>query len=197
LDFIVTERHSESPPNVGDLVRRLRRARSLTLEALADRSGVSKSMLSQIERNRTNPTVATIWRLCDSLGVGIDAFFGQGPAARTLEVVTAHATPAIRSADGKCDLRILGPLDLGGLVEWYEVQAEAGAVLASEPHDPGTVEHLTVLDGSLVVESGGDRRPVGCGETVRYRADQPHAIRNEEAPTARALLVVVLRRPAT
>lgn len=189
-------RSLDSPPNVGDVVRRLRRARGLTLEDLAGRSGVSKSMLSQIEHNRTNPTVATVWRLGESLGVGIDAFFGGGPAPVPVEVLAAHATPAIRSADGRCTLRILGPLDLGGWVEWYAMEAEPGAALASQPHEPGTMEHLTVLEGGLTVESGEARQPAVAGETVRYRADQPHAIRNEGKTAARALLVVVLRRPA-
>lgn len=189
-------RSVDSPPNVGAFVRRLRRSRGLTLEEVAARSGVSKSMLSQIEHDRTNPTVATVWRLCESLGVGIDAFFGGGPTTPAVEVLAAHATPAILSADGRCTLRILGPMELGGTVEWYEVAAEPGAVLASKPHEPGTMEHLTVLEGGLTVESGDTRQPVAAGETVRYRADQPHAIRNDGAAAARALLVVVLRRPA-
>lgn len=192
----MTAQSLDSPPNVGDFVHRLRRARGLTLEDLAGRSGVSKSMLSQIEHNRTNPTVAIVWRLCESLGVGIDAFFGGGPAVAAVEVLAAHATPAIRSADGRCTLRILGPMELGGAVEWYAVDAEPGAVLASNPHESGTMEHLTVLEGALTVESGTTRQPVAVGETVRYRADQPHAIRNDQAVAARALLVVVLHRPA-
>lgn len=61
----MTAQSLDSPPNVGDFVHRLRRARGLTLEDLAGRSGVSKSMLSQIEHNRTNPTVAIVWRLCE------------------------------------------------------------------------------------------------------------------------------------
>ncbi|MBC8158087.1 MAG: helix-turn-helix transcriptional regulator, partial [Alphaproteobacteria bacterium] len=61
-------RVQDTPPNVGEFVRKLRRSRGLTLEDLAEGSGVSKSMLSQIERNKTNPTLATVWRLCECLG---------------------------------------------------------------------------------------------------------------------------------
>ncbi len=183
-----------TPPNVGQYVRRQRRARGLTLEELADRSGVSKSMLSQIERDQTNPTLATIWRLCDSLGVSVESFFGQDERTEAVEVLAAHATPSIRSADGGCELRILGPVALGGQMEWYDMRAQPGAELVSQPHEAGTFEHLTVLDGALVVESGGERRPLAAGETARYRADRPHAIRNEGDRPAQALLVVVLGR---
>lgn len=183
-----------TPPNVGKFVRRQRRARGLTLEELADRSGVSKSMLSQIERDQTNPTLATVWRLCESLGVTVEAFFGQDERAEAIEVLAAHGTPSIRSADGGCELRILGPLGLGGQVEWYDMRAQPGAELVSQPHEAGTVEHLTVLEGTLVVESGGERRPLAAQETARYRADRPHAIRNESGEAARALLMVILGR---
>jgi XRE family transcriptional regulator, regulator of sulfur utilization len=184
-----------APPNVGANVRRLRRAQKMTLDDLSARSGVSKSMLSQIERDQTNPTLATVWRLCESLGVSVETFFGGDKQGAAVERLSAHATPSIRSADGRCDLRILGPLDLGGSVEWYEVRAEPGAALISDPHEPGTMEHLTVLEGSMAIESGGERHKVAAGETVRYRADQPHAIHNDGKAPARALLVVMLRRP--
>ena len=193
--MILPNRLQDTPPNVGEFVRKLRRSRNLTLEDLAAGSGVSKSMLSQIERNKTNPTLATVWRLCECLGVSVDAMFGREEKPPVFDVLAGHATPSIRSADGKFELRILGPLDLGGLVEWYEVRAEPGAVLASEPHDPGTTEHLSVLDGVLAIEAGGEKRDVGADETVRYRADQSHAIRNDTEMPARALLVVMLSRP--
>ncbi|MCH9053002.1 MAG: helix-turn-helix transcriptional regulator [Proteobacteria bacterium] len=185
-----------SPPKVGTMLKRLRSAQNLTLDDLALRSGVSKSMVSQIERNRTNPTFATIWRLTNALGVGVEQVFrGEDAAQPVIELLPSHATPSITSADGKCRLRILGPLDLAGKVEWYEFDAEPGAALVSDPHGPGTVEHLTVLEGALEVESGGERAEVAAGNTARYRADENHAIRNTGADAAKALLVVVLRAP--
>ncbi len=65
----------------------------------------------------------------------------------------------------------------------------------SDPHGPGTVEPLTVLDGALEVESGGERAELAAGNTARYRADANHAIGNTGAGAAKALLVVVLRAP--
>ena len=182
------------PPSVGQVVHRLRRDNSLTLEELARRSGVSKSMLSQIERNRTNPTFATVWRLTNALGVGLDDVFRGDNRETAVDIVAAHATPTVTSADGKCLLRILGPLDLAGSAEWYELTAGPGAELVSEAHESGTTEHLSVFEGTLVVESGENSNPVGPGETARYAADQAHAVRNAGKKPARALMVVVLGR---
>ncbi len=81
-----------------------------------------------------------------------------------------------------------------GKVEWYEFDAEPGAALVSDPHGPGTVEHSTVLDGTLEVASGGESAEA-AGSTARYRADANHAIRNTGAGVAKALLVVVLQAP--
>ena len=183
----------DTPPKVGALLKRLRSAQNLTLDDVAKRAGVSKSMVSQIERDHTNPTLATIWRLTNALGVSVEQVFrGEEPDAPAVELVRGHATPSITSADGKCLLRILGPLELAGRVEWYEFEAKAGGALVSEPHEPGTVEHLTVLAGSLRVESGGRICEAAAGNTVRYRADTNHAIRNLGKAPAKALLVVIL-----
>ena len=185
---------SDTPPSVGETVHRLRRGHGLTLDELARRSGVSKSMLSQIERNRTNPTFATVWRLTNALGIGLEEVLRNGETEKTIDLVPGHAVPTIRSADGKCLLRILGPLDMAGSVEWYELIAEPGAALVSQAHDAGTTEHLSVLEGSFTVESGDQSMEVAPEATGRFRADQTHAIRNPGQETARAFLVVALNR---
>jgi len=190
----LTKGNGAVPPSVGGTVLKLRRARSLTLEALSQKSGVSKSMLSQIERNRTNPTFATVWRLTEALGVRLDEVFHAEEQRSVISVVQSHATPVIASADGKCRLRILGPVDLGGVAEWYDMSSEPGGVLSSDPHETGTMEHLTVLEGSFRIVSGEETTDVNEGETARYAADCPHEIRNAADGTARALLVVMTRR---
>ncbi|MBB6066243.1 helix-turn-helix domain-containing protein [Pseudoxanthomonas broegbernensis] len=183
------------PPCVGATLQSLRRARGLSLDELSRRAGVSKSMLSQIERNQTNPTVAVVWRLANALGVSIGELLDGGrPAEPSLSVLPAHATPTLRSPDGRCELRILGPIDLAGQYEWYELHVQPGGVLESQPHEPGAREHLTVLSGSLEVESGGERARARQGETVRYAVDVPHAIRNGAKSHATAMLVVAYGR---
>lgn len=181
------------PPAVGRTLAALRQSRALSLDELSRRAGVSKSMLSQIERNQANPTVAVVWRLANALGVPLAQLLGtpqdSGPAP--IEVVGASATPALRAADSRCELRILGPIGLAGRFEWYELTMQAGGTLLSAAHDHGAMEHLTVFEGTAEVVSGPHRQSVRAGETARYAVDVPHAIANPGKTALSALLVVV------
>lgn len=180
------------PPRVGAALAAQRQGRGLSLDALSRQAGVSKSMLSQIERGQANPTVAVVWRLATALGVPLPTLLGDAPPAEPLlATVLAHATPLLTSPDGKCELRILGPIDLAGRFEWYALTVQAGGVLASQPHEPGSREHLTVQSGQLEVGAGSETTRLRSGETARYAVDVPHRIHNPGKSAAQALLVVL------
>ena len=179
------------PPSVASTIKRLRKSRHLSLETLAQMSGVSRSMLSQIERDATNPTVATLWRITTALGVSIGEALGTQPHGADLDVVPGHALPLIGSADGLLTLRVLGPMSTAGSHEWYELSADPKGRLDSKPHAPGTSEHIFVTAGTLTVTSGDTERVVKAGELVRYNADVPHSIRNAGSKPASAWLTVL------
>ena len=181
------------PPRVGDTLSALRQSRALSLDELSRMAGVSKSMLSQIERAQANPTVAVVWRLANALGVPISELL-ENPSARpvpAVSLVPLQATPTLRNPEGSCELRILGPLALAGRFEWYALSLEPGGALVSEPHESGTQEHLTLVAGSIEVASGDERQRLKPGETARYAGDRPHAIRNVGKMSATGWLVVV------
>jgi XRE family transcriptional regulator, regulator of sulfur utilization len=186
-------KNSTEPPRVGDTLAALRQAQSLSLDELSRKAGVSKSMLSQIERGQANPTVAVVWRLANALGVPIAELLGNPPSPSTpaLQLVPAHATPALRSPDNLCELRILGPIESAGQFEWYELKLQVTGALESQAHEPGTQEHLTVVSGTVDVSAGTETQRVKAGETVRYAVDRPHTIRNVGKTIASAWLVVV------
>lgn len=181
-------------PDIGKTIKGLRAAKNLTLDQLSASSGVSKSMLSQIERNKTNPTVGTLWSLTEALNIDIGDLLGAAPKeqekASDITVTKSHKIPEISSADGLCTLRILGPLDLVSKVEWYELNMEKGAILDSEPHAKGTREHLTVLRGSVIISTGEEEKVLEAGDTARYNADNHHYIKNNEDWPAQAILIV-------
>lgn len=184
---------SVEPPRVGDALAKLREQQGLSLEELSRRAGVSKSMLSQIERAQANPTVAVVWRLANALGVPLGSLLGDAPtpAEPAITTVARHATPTLRGADAGCELRILGPIDLAGQFEWYELTLQAGSALESSAHEPGSFEHLSVQAGHIEVTAGEASATLGPGETARYAADQAHALRNRGRGTATAILVVL------
>lgn len=165
-----------------------RRSKGLSLDAVAKLSGVSRSMVSQIERGESSPTVATLWNLTQALHVDFAGLL-EGRATPGVEVMRAGAVPLIEGRGVGVRIRILSPAEAAGAHEVYDLSFAAGGALVSEPHGPGCREHLTVLEGALSVTSGEDEERIGPGDTARYAADRPHAIR-AEGGGARALLVV-------
>lgn len=185
---------NNSPPEVGATLQRLRLARGLTLEDLSRIAGVSKSMLSQIEREKANPTIAITWRLANALGVQIgELLSSEVRSADLIRVVDAHEIPTLPGAHAGYSLRILGPMDLAGKYEWYELILAPGGELASQAHDPGTGEHLTVISGAIELQVGSEKKKIRHGATARYSADHDHVIKNIGKTEAKALLVVVHR----
>ncbi len=167
-----------------------RAAKGLSLDALAKLSGVSRSMLSQIERGESSPTVASLWNLTQALKVDFSNLLDQEaePLPSIREIVSADVTPVIRNRAAGCEIRILSPAEEVGGNEVYDIRFSAGAALESSAHKKGCVEHLTVIDGLLEISSDEQTASVFAGDTIRYAADVEHTIRAAEP--ARALLIV-------
>jgi XRE family transcriptional regulator, regulator of sulfur utilization len=181
---------------LGKTVQRLRKAYNLSLSELSGQSGVAKSIISQIERNETNPTLATIWRLSRALDVSIERVLRAADDEPFLEKSSRGDTPILVSDDGKCRLAIIGWIKTVEWLQWYEFSADPGGVLESEAHQRGSVESLSVRDGELEVEVGGVTERAGAGETLRYRSDRPHTIRNISQKMASATMVCILKAAA-
>lgn len=159
-------------------VRQLRAARGWSLEALAAASGVSRSMLSQIERNRANPTLAVTLRISRAFGVPLAELVASEAAPPAIQVVRAGDKAYRYRSDRHCEIRTLSPLHLEKDVEFYEVRLKQGGELRSAAHYQGTREFLTVEKGRVRVESGESRDELGPGDSASYRADLAHAIVN-------------------
>ena len=181
---------------LGKTVQRLRKAYNLSLSELSEQSGVAKSIISQIERNETNPTLATIWRLAQALDVTIERVLRERDDSPFIEKISRGDTPILVSDDGKCRLAITGWIKTVDWLQCYDFSAEPGGVLDSDAHQPGAVESLSVIEGELQVEVAGETDFLRAGETLRYRADRPHLIRNAGEAPARAVMICILKAAA-
>jgi XRE family transcriptional regulator, regulator of sulfur utilization len=132
---------------LGRTIQRLRKNYNMSLSELSDQSGVAKSIISQIERNETNPTLATIWRLSQALDVSIDRFLVQNDDEPFVEKTTKNEMPVLRSDDGKCRIAIIGWIKTVEWLQWYDFEAEPGGILESDAHQRGSIECLSVLSG--------------------------------------------------
>jgi XRE family transcriptional regulator, regulator of sulfur utilization len=178
---------------LGKTIQRLRKAYNLSLSELAEQSGVAKSIISQIERNETNPTLATIWRLSQALDVSIERVLATSDEEPFIDRSSRADTPILVSEDGKIRLAIIGWIKTIEWLQWYDVQSDSGGVLDSDGHQRGSVECLSVIEGDFEVEVGGVTQRAKAGETLRYRCDRPHTVRCVGDTAGRAFMVCILK----
>ncbi len=198
------ETPSSSPPSppapadaisrhLGSRVKQLRAGRGWSLEALANASGVSRSMLSEIEREQANPTLAVTLRIARAFGLTLGELLEMPGAASAVVVIRANDHTYHYRSDKDCRIRTLSPLNLEKDVEFYEVRLEPGGALRSSPHFEGTREFLTLKKGRLRIESAADAEELDAGDSASYRADVPHALINAGKTEALAFLIVIYR----
>ncbi|CAD0186529.1 anaerobic benzoate catabolism transcriptional regulator [Ruegeria sp. THAF57] len=169
-------------------LKEARRAKGLSLEAVANLSGVSRSMVSQIERGESSPTISTLWNLTRALQVDFAGLLEESDSADQIEVLRSAEVPSIDNMGQNCRIRILSPPEEAGGHEVYDIYFEQDGGLTSQPHARGAREQLTVLEGAVRITSGSATRDLKQGDTARYAADVAHSITAEG--TARVFLIV-------
>jgi transcriptional regulator with XRE-family HTH domain len=168
---------SDLSPDVGENLRRIRAKRGLSLERLAQASGVSRAMLGQIELHQSTPTINVLWKIARALNVPFSALITHRSAERTT-VLAAGRAKILTSKDGTFSSRALFPFDEPRNVEFYELRLAPRATERADPHPPGTLENLVVTSGNLEMRVGDERYAVGTGDSIQFQADVPHEYRN-------------------
>lgn len=174
---------------IGQRVRLKRQAQGWTLDRLAGAAGVSRRMLINVEQGAANPSVGTLLRISDALGVGLPALVAL-PETR-LGNVTRHGEGAVlwRGEEGGRGVLVAGTTP-PNVVELWDWTLEPGDRHASEDHSPGTWELLQVLDGTVTVTVGGERVRLNPGDAMSFPGDTKHAYENEGEHPARFTLCV-------
>jgi transcriptional regulator with XRE-family HTH domain len=182
----------QTPPMIGKNIQRIRSSRKLTLNVLSERSGVSKAMLSQIESDKVNPTVATVWKIARGLNVELnDLLEADDEPTRVFSLnPAAEESLKLEKKQNGVTIRVLSPLSMVEELEMYLLTFEPRAALESEPHFPGTQEYLTVVKGTVKVTVGENTAELKRGDFLMYHCDTEHIIRNESAQPAVVHMVV-------
>ncbi len=178
--------------NIGHIVaenlKRLREDRKLSLDAVAKCSGVSKSMLGQIERGVTNPTISTLWKIANGLKISFTSLMMRPET--DVEVVPRSAITPFVETDGKYRNYPVFPFDSSRGFEMYAIELDPGVRLDAEPHPEGTQEFITVFSGELTVLLDGERWGIADGDSIRFKADRKHAYANEGNTLCRLSMVI-------
>lgn len=150
-------------------------------------------MLSQIERNEANPTLAVTFRIAQAFGMTLAELIEAPGVQSSIQTIRANDQAHLFRSDPDCQIRTLSPLNLEKDVEFYEIRLGPSGALRSAPHYGGTRGYLTVLKGRIRLESGGDTEELNPGDSASYRADVPHALVNTGRTEAVAYLVDIYR----
>lgn len=184
-------------PVLGKNIATIRKAKKMSLDELSKRSGVSKGMLSQIEQEKVNPTVAVVWKISYGLNVPFQELFVFGETEQLFNQLHKNEAVILEKDDGRCVFRILSPLYLAEKLEIYTLEMKKGGTLESEAHIDGTEEFITVLSGKVSVEAKSKKAILEEGDSIHYQADMKHAIRNLNDGESELYMVVRCKLPVS
>ncbi|MEZ3500308.1 helix-turn-helix domain-containing protein [Pantoea sp. KPR_PJ] len=175
--------------HLSDALKQLRQANGWSLTLAAERTGVSKAMLGQIERGESSPTVATLWKIATGFNVPFSFFIQATP-------LPSGETARFSQPNAQMMVRPLLPYDAQLRFDLLSVELAAGAQSDSSAHEVGCVEQVVVIEGELLLGMGGVWRRLATGEAWQFAADVPHSYRNPLATPLRFhSLIHYLKRP--
>ncbi len=163
-------------------LRRERARAGLSLTEVAKRAGVAKSTLSQLESGTGNPSVETLWALCVALGIQ----FGDliDPPRPQVQVIRANEGPAIYSERADYAATLVASCPPNARRDIYRLVVAPGSARESQPHMPGTIEHVVLSTGRALVGLTAEPVELNPGDYIAYPGDLPHVFQALENTTA-------------
>jgi transcriptional regulator with XRE-family HTH domain len=176
----VTSRPDEA---LGRHIRTARTAHNLTLEQLAERTGLSRSYLSNVERNVNSPTISTLRTILDALGVSLAQMFRTVEGERTLVVRPAERVERARTGNDQVRYELLNPNPTGRL-EMLIMKVAPGASSGLLPHTHVGEEVGFMVSGRLRYWVDGISYELSAGDSINYESSRPHRYENPGDETA-------------
>lgn len=153
-----------------------RERKKLSLEKVSEITGVSKTMIGQIERGESSPTITTIWKIANGLKISFTSLIHQSQP--DTKVILKKEVQVLTEDNGKYRVYPYFPFQDESRFEVYSVEIEPGGFLSSDSHGEGTEEYITVFDGELRIQVNTIEYLIRNGDSIRFKADRPHAYQN-------------------
>ncbi len=176
---------------IAERVAGLRASSGLSLKALAAKSGVSRSMISLIERGESSPTAVVLERLATGLGVAMASLF-DAPRPHASPLARAKEQPPWRDPQSGYVRRNVSPSGAGSPIQIVEVSFPPGARVAYEtgPREPCVHQQVWVHEGAIDVTVGNERHRLQAGDCLALVLDRPLLYHNPTRKTARYAVVL-------
>lgn len=157
-------------------LKAIREKEKLSLEKVSQLSGVSKTMIGQIERGESSPTLTTIWKIANGLKISFTSLINN-PKPDT-KVILKSEIEVLSEDNGRYRVYPSFPYQDDRSFEVYSVEIDKDGVLSSDSHREGTEEFITVFDGELTISVSGSSYILKSGDSIRFKADRPHKYHN-------------------
>ena len=161
--------------NIAVNLKRIRKAKNMSLDMLAEQTGVSKSMLGQIERGESTPTITTIGKIVEGLKVPFEQLIYERP--ETVGMLSCDDTPVLKEEPGKYTVHVLLPYHAGRNFEIYQGSLEPGAVLEGSFPGEDVWKYVTVLAGEIELEIEEKRYSIPERKSIYFLCDRKHSYR--------------------
>lgn len=169
-------------------LKAIRESKKLSLEKVAELTGVSKTMIGQIERGESAPTITTIWKIANGLKVSFTSLINH-PQPDT-KIVLRSDIQTLSEDNGKYRVYPHFPFEDEKRFEVYSVEIDQGGFLSADAHMEGTEELLTIFDGELTIRVNNEEYTVKSGDSIRFKADRPHSYHNSGKLITRLSMVL-------
>lgn len=173
---------------IGKKLKKLRTKNNLSLDQLSSRCSVSKPMLAQIEKGASNPTVNTLWKIANGLGVSFTAFIDEEQPM--IKKVNRNEIEPLLEESGKMKVVPLFPMEPGKSFESFSITIEPGCYYHSNPHPEGVEEYLYIEEGEMNLEVNDHTYTVSKGEALRFTANYPHTYVNPSSNVCRGTMII-------
>lgn len=157
-------------------VKDLRGKKGLTLDEAARLTGVSRSMLAQIEKGDVNPTISVLWKIANGFKVSFSSLT-ENKTQQSEVIRLSDIKPLTELGNGYINYPIF-PFQENRLFETYRIQIDVDGSLYANPHLAGTEEYITVFSGQAEVKADTEVFKLNTGDSVHFKADVPHSYRN-------------------
>ncbi|MEV6137751.1 XRE family transcriptional regulator [Nocardia sp. NPDC051990] len=168
-------------------LRRERTRARLSLTEVANRAGIAKSTLSQLESGTGNPSLETMWALCVALDMPLSRLLD--PPRPTVQVIRAGKGPVLAAAESDYRATLLAAGPANTRRDFFRITAEPGHARRSDPHSPGVIEHVLLASGRALIGPIDAPVELGPGDYIAHPGDAPHVF-EALAPNTSAAFVI-------
>ncbi len=163
--------------NVSENLKRIRQSKGMSLDQVAEQTGVSKSMLAQIEKGTANPSLGVLGKITSGLRIEFQTLID--PPRQDYCIVTPEALVPTKEIEAQYRVWTCFPFEDSQLIEVYRIDVEPGGVYRSGSHGEKTREYISVIDGALTVDCYDHVQKIKKGQVYKFETDQPHIYRND------------------